>query len=468
MANLVLTPTHVGKFVGSRSQSRPGHGRVIVRADNIQWFIRYTFYAFIFSLPFEELGLTLGSTLPKLFGLALAGLALLQPSICYKSRPKALWFFALYVVAFALSAAYLMVEPPQVPQFSSLAVSSLLRLVQLLVLFWIAYNLLRHEQIIRGTLWAFVASTLVLATLLLLGITRDVSTQGRVASTFQENPNGLATVLSLGLLALFGLAYGRGMDNWKARLLFWFGSGIIAIPIVQTGSRGAVVALAASLAVFFLRGRSPATKLKLGMIGLAGIALLAVASYQIEAVRVRWERTFYDESFAGRERIYPEAVGMILEKPLTGWGPVNHLWELGARLGLQTRDEHNVYLWVLAEVGILGALPFFVGLWLCLRAAWKARHNIQGILPLVMLLFILVSSMKGTLLNRKYFWVVLSYAMASASYIAARKSWAPVSASPHRVSGATPHAPAPRRRQPSPIGKRGAVAITQMSFRRRR
>ena len=180
----------------------------------------------------------------------------------------------------------------------------------------------------------------------------------------------------------------------------------------------AVVALVGSLSVFFLRGKSLATKLKFGLIALVGIIVLVVASYQIDAVRKRWEKTFYDQDVAGRQRIYPEAIGMILESPLIGWGPINHLWELGPRVGRPSRDEHNVYLWILAEVGLVGAIPFFAGLWLCWRAAWRARHSIQGILPLVMLLFLLALSMKGTLHKNKYFWVVLSFALAAGSYTA--------------------------------------------------
>jgi hypothetical protein len=69
-------------------------------------------------------------------------------------------------------------------------------------------------------------------------------------------------------------------------------------------------------------------------------------------------------------------------------------------------------------VGLVGAIPFFGGLWLCWRAAWRARHSFQGILPLVMLSFILLTGAKGTIHKRKYYWVVLSFALAASSYTA--------------------------------------------------
>lgn len=419
MAYLIASREQTGRAVASANGRLLRRTKPIINTDTTNWIIRYTFYAFVFSLPFEEAYVTGGTTLTKLFGVALAAFALLQPRLCYKFPPKAVWAFAIYLVVFAAWGLHLVIVPPDVPEFPRSFVTSLFRLGQLLFLFWISYNLMRQERVINGALWALTAATILLALLQLAGVTSDVSRIGRV-SAFDANPNSTATVLSLGLLALFGLAYGRAKNDWKGRAIFWLSFGVLGVALVQTGSRGALVALVAGLSVFFLRGKSLAAKLKFGLIALAGVIVLIVVSYRIDTVRVRWEQTFYDQSLAGRERIYPEAIGIILERPLVGWGPIVHNWELGSRLGLPYRDEHNVYLYILAEAGLLGAIPFFAGLWLCVRAAWRARQSIQGILPLVMLLFILTASMKGTFHNRKYFWVVLSFALASATYVAPR------------------------------------------------
>jgi O-antigen ligase len=413
MASLSLAQA-VGKAPSCGDLSGPR--KLLPRFERVRWPIRYTFYAFIFSLPFEEADVSIGVTLPKLFGLALAVLALLQPRVCYKPPPRAFWCFGIYLSIFVLSGAYLILVPPNVPEFSSSVIRLLVTLTQLLMLFWLSYNLMQQDRVVNGALWALAVATIVLAVLQVLGVTGDIRRDDRM-SAFDADPNGLATVLSLGLLALYGLAYGRETHDWKNRIVFWLCSGILALAVVRTGSRGAVVAVVAALSFFFLRGKSLATKVKLGLIAFAGIIVLAWASYQVEAVRLRWEKTFYDHSTSGREIIYAETIGMILESPLIGWGPVNHLWELGPRVGWPYRDEHNVYLWILAEVGIVGATPFFIGLWLCLRAAWRVRHGLRGVLPLVMLLFILAASMNVTLHKRKYYWVVLSYALAASSYM---------------------------------------------------
>jgi O-antigen ligase len=422
MTNIVLRQKRIEQgALAPRRRSLLGRAKPIGQVPEVKWIIRYTFYAFIFSLPFEEAYIAGGTTLPKLFGVALAAVALLQPRLCYKWPPKVLWWFASYLLVFALWTLYLILAPPNVPDFSRAVIQQFTTLAQLLFLFWVSYNLLKHERVFYESLWAFTAASMILAFLQFVGVTSEISAQGRVTA-FEGNPNGLATVLSLGLLALIGLAYGRESYDWKGRVFFWLGSGVLAVAMVQTGSRGTLLALMLSLGIFFLRGKSLATKLKFGAIALVGIVILGVASYKIEAVRVRWEKTFYDEDLAGRQSIYSEAIGMILERPLIGWGPVNHLWELGPRVGEPYRDEHNVYLWVLAESGLVGAIPFFAGLWLCWRAAWKGRHGLQGILPLVMLLFLLAASMKGTLYKNKYFWMVLAYASVSSTYGALRRT----------------------------------------------
>jgi O-antigen ligase len=417
MAHVIPTRGLMGRVQAApRSNRLLARVRPVVQAPAVKWIIRYTFYMFIFSLPFEEAYLAGGTTMSKLLGLALAAVALLQPHVCYKSPPKAFRWFVIYLAIYGLWAAYLLLVPPNIPDFSSLVVGSVFRLVQFLTLFWLSYNLMKQERVVNGAFWALSAATILLSVLQILGVTSEASKDPSRMTAFEGNPNSLATVLSLGLLALFGLAYGRTKNDWKARWLFWLGAGILALAVIQTGSRGPVVAVLASLAVFFLRGKNLATKLKYAVIASVGVVFLFLASYRNEAVRVRWEKTFYDDSLAGREKIYPAAIRMILESPLIGWGPINHFWELGPRVGKPFRDEHNVYLWILAEVGLVGAIPFFIGLWLCWRSAWSARSSVQGILPAILLLFILAGSMSETGHNRKYYWVILAQALAAGSY----------------------------------------------------
>lgn len=373
--------------------------------------IRYAYYAFVFTIPFEVVGFAEDYlSLSKIAGLFFGLTALLRRRLCFQRPPKPFWYFFGY-----LSVVLMMIPFQEAPFFFE-SVTRLITLTQLLLLFWISYNLMGDERVVKGTLVSLIMACTGLAILMFLGVgsTYTIYTQDR-DTALGTNPNLLATVLSLGLLALVGLAFGRQKGDFKAFLLMAACSGLVAIGIVRTGSRGAAIALIVGLLVFPLkRTRRLGAKLMLVLVGAAAIGFLVWASYRTESVRERWESTFATGETAGRDEIFSEAWGMFLEKPLQGWGPTTHLYELGGRLGLRYRDPHSLYLWVLTETGILGAIPFFVGLWLCLRAAWKSRDGLQGVLPLALLLCLLINNLKGTGIDNKLLWIVLAYALASA------------------------------------------------------
>src|SRR5262249_10628456 len=108
---------------------------------------------------------------------------------------------------------------------------------------------------------------------------------------------------------------------------------------------------------------------------------------------------------------------MILEKPVLGWS-VAGSYEIGRREGgrffSRARDTHNTYLTVLLEVGIVGATPFFVGLWLCGLSAWRARLGNLGLLPLALFFTVVVASMTANLTWAKQLWLALALTLAGA------------------------------------------------------
>jgi O-antigen ligase len=359
-------------------------------------------------------------TISKLIGYLVVALAFLQPSRCFKLPPKAFWFFAIYLAISAVIGLFTVLAGMDEPGFARLWMTTLFSRIQMLGLFWIAYNLFQQEEVVKGTLIALALSTILIVLLQLAGLAGEIEAGKDRVAAFDANPNSVATVLSLGLLAVFGLAYGREKTDWKARLLFWATSAVLATAIVRTGSRGAAIALALSFGLVLFKQGDVGKKLKLCLLGLVVMSVLALLSYQIPAVRERWEATLMEGSLAGRDEIYPAAVGMVFDKPFLGWGPIIHLDELGLRLGRPSRDPHNAYLFVLTEAGIVGFTPFFIGLWICWRTAWKSRFTIQGVTPLMMMSFLLMINMKGSWQNKKLFWLVLGYAVASSAYNALR------------------------------------------------
>jgi O-antigen ligase len=399
------------------------------------FIIQYAYYAFIFTIPFESISFA-GNylSLSKITGLFFGLTTLLRLRLCFRRPPKAFWYFFAYLFV------VMMMIPFQEPRFTTMIIVRLITMAQLLIIFWVSFNLMGEERFLKRALLTLIAGCTILAILMLLGVgnVQDPRWEDR-DSALGTNPNTLSTILSLGLLALCGLAFGRQKSDLKALFLMAFCSGLLALEIVRTGSRGSIIAIIVSLMAFPLKKTKKFTsKLGLVLLGVLAVGFLVWASYSIKSVRERWESTFETGETAGRDRIFSNAWDMFLERPVLGWGPVTHRAELGSRLGLPFRDMHNLYLYVLTETGVLGSIPFFIGLWLCLLAAWKARNGFQGVLPLAMVACLLINNLKGTLIDNKLLWIVFAFALASQLYATRTKP-----------PGGFPRANQPVRRRPT-------------------
>jgi O-antigen ligase len=200
--------------------------------------------------------------------------------------------------------------------------------------------------------------------------------------------------------------------------------GLIGIALVQTGSRGALLALGAGLMTFVLRGGSVWSKLR-NILGILIVASFFVwVGYESDITRQRIERTLEDGDLARREQIYPNAWQMFQEKPIIGWGPITSTYELGSRLGHideDTKNPHNLILYALVSTGLLGAIPLFAGIAFAVWAAWKARPGPQGILPLAMVVAVLAANLSNLWLFNKLHWIVMAYGLACGQQLAAER-----------------------------------------------
>ena len=284
-----------------------------------------------------------------------------------------------------------------------------------MVMLWVCSDLLKDERTARSVLLAYAIAVALFA----LGIVFKVpgfyaeGAEGR-ESGMGENPNAVAANSAIALVIILGLFLSASY-----RKLFLI---ILSLPlfaaVVLSGSRGGVLAFLIGGMVYLIPYRR--SKRVLGAIFIATLAISAVVYFVAtnSDFLERWNQTYYEGSLAGREKIFPAATEMILERPLLGWQPVDWYYELGRRIGGPYfsigRDVHNLYLGVLLQVGVLGAIPFFIGLWLCGRSAWRARLGNLGLLPLALLATDLTGGMSGTGLVVKSHWLILALTLAAA------------------------------------------------------
>ncbi len=202
------------------------------------------------------------------------------------------------------------------------------------------------------------------------------------------NPNDLAAHYMLVLPFLIFLALDG--NKWKIlRLAALVATGIGLSQILGTGSRGALVALAATFLFALIFGTG---WLRLGVALFAGVALVLTPLFLPKETSQRL-KTFSSvegsgeavESLALRRELLSRGMGMTLRNPVFGEGPGQFevadnivSREAGALRGLW-RNTHNVYLKISAECGIPALILYLAGIissFLLLRKTYaRARHD---------------------------------------------------------------------------------------------
>jgi O-antigen ligase len=186
---------------------------------------------------------------------------------------------------------------------------------------------------------------------------------------------------------------------------------------METGSRGGLVALGGGLvALVFTAGGNLKARLRNGAVTLLAIGVLTYSAFTATVMRNRLEATAETGTLAGREQLWPSLVDMFLEKPLLGWGPVNNQYEVASRttdMAREHRDAHNLLLELLTAEGLAGAVPFLIGVGLCVVAAWRGRTSPFGIVPFALIALFLAANISTNLVAYKPFWWVLALAFAS-------------------------------------------------------
>jgi len=378
--------------------------------------LRWALYGFVFSLPFDAPG-RLPLELTTITGAGFLAVTLLQPRLCYGRRPLALWMFLGYLYAYWMAYVF------GGARFTSDALHSSLFYIQGLLIFCACFNLMRDPRIARNVLLTLAVAAAILAVMTVLGLGKAYDTESGRATVFGQNANRAARVLCAGLLILIGLVYGRPRPALRPQWIAWPVAALIGLAMIKGGSRGGLIALAVGLWMFSFAGTTLGTRVRNMVVALVAISLAAWGAWQSPLMKERIQLA-QQGNMAKREVIFPAALQMFKSKPIVGWGPGNQ-YNLAVRLGLPprlhlTRDTHNLFLEVLTATGILGAIPYFTGLWLCCWGAWKARRGIEGILPAAQMAALMVGNLSGNYIQLKLQWVLLAYAMASWVYLTAK------------------------------------------------
>lgn len=150
---------------------------------------------------------------------------------------------------------------------------------------------------------------------------------------------------------------------------------------------------------------------------------LAAESGDIAQIRAgEWDSIGYS-SVGIRVHLFAYGMDLWLERPWLGWGPgaLPALLDILPDAQLHYQDLHNLYLDLLVRVGLLGSLPFAIGLLLVLLAAARVvqQRRAPTDLALVLLggiglhLLLALTNMRGLNVDWRHVWMLFGGALAS-------------------------------------------------------
>jgi len=330
--------------------------------------------------------------------------------------PVVAWFM-IYVAVLALNGLFLSAE------YLSAFFERLFSLVQSIVFVWVASDLLKNEKLAKKALLAYVIAAVIVAVGLVFslpgfGVTGDVGSTR--ASAIGASGNWLSIVMAVAMVVMLGLWLNLAHKSFVQTVWMLSSMLVLSAAIVNISSRLGFLTAMAGVSVYLLpywKNRWRISAVSIGIIAIAGLAYLASYSPVLSS---RLHAFSEEGDVSGRDMIFEQALGMISERPLIGWQPIQFEYELGSRTAATygIRSAFNICLHVLMEVGVVGAVPFLIGLWLCGQGAWRARNGNLGLLPLALFVAELAASMATNSMYHKTLWFVLA---VSASVTGERK-----------------------------------------------
>jgi len=262
----------------------------------------------------------------------------------------------------------------------------------------------------RDAVWrSMVGVTSLLAGLGLLGALSDT---GRFRlSVLAGGPNAFGRMM--GLLCLGCLFFWRGhRSRW-----YWISGAIVAaFLVVLSGSRGALIAMAASLLTFLLVERVKWTRLvalaivstvvAVVLLWYTPIGRVVAASFQHRVIDLSIEQhymsgrgdRFFDAIELGRQNwIMGSGLAAF---PASGLGPY----------------PHNIFLEALTDGGLIGVALLVAVLTLGFTVLWRNRRQLDSISVAALVLALVFSQISGDFYDNRVVFIFLLLALIPRSH----------------------------------------------------
>ena len=267
------------------------------------------------------------------------------------------------------------------------ATTALSRYALNLLLLPIIFTAIRKRQHVTWLLWVFVGGALVSAAYgAIFPSTDPFSTGGGRLSGAGLNPNFLASLSVVATVLGAALAANRELAP-GLRVAAAAASGLCVLSVAATGSRGGLVSLAAVVVLGALyAGRGRRLPIVFAGATIAAVVVLYLGAFAPTEIR---ERVFVVEGGTGRTDIWTVGWRMVEDNPVLGVGAgnyktasIHYLLEPGSlprgEIIHEGKVAHNLYLHVLAELGVVGLALFGLILAFAIGCAMAAARRFKA------------------------------------------------------------------------------------------
>ncbi len=382
--------------------------------------IEYLFYLFIFLLPWQtrwiwhygQLGNGPSEYLTfSLYGTEILFFIILILALIYRCKVKdeeikflnykILDFYILFFLFFLLAGlSFIWASSWQTSVYYFVKFIEGLALLILVINFKFSFKRLGWAVVLSGVIQSLLASFQFFSQQVLankwLGLAEQLpQTLGSSVIEFDglrllraygsfTNPNILGGFLAICLIILIVLIILAELK--KEKILLWFSLPIVLVGLFFTFSKNAFLALIIGLlflSIFIFLSQDKKTKIIFGKILFVSLAVWAIlfAIYQQPVLtRLQGETRLEQKSFTERATYLAQAKELIAVNWLQGVGLGNYTLALYNRsleklASYEYQPVHNVYLLVLAELGILGFLLFILIIVKAISYIWTFPIN---------------------------------------------------------------------------------------------
>lgn len=304
--------------------------------------------------------------------------------------------------------------------------ASYFTLVQVLLLFLLTLNVIETETDFRIVLAGLLLGALVSSPLSMMVFTDNVVERARAFEA--QNPNSYGMMIGFSIIS--GLYLMRTAGSRLPRVFFLCSSLLLAVPLILAQSRTAWIATLAAIGVMIWYTRHRVRNYLVIVAVMAGLIAVLFAANLVNLTLVDRTSQLITMHNMGSSRfdVWVVAASMIADQPIIGVGyaqfPSRYNQYRAATPAIRRdmvamRDPHNTYIGVLGELGVVGLVILLLMFWSACREEDLPDRR-RAWFSDVVVMFLMMFSIGGTLTHAKLFWVGLALA-AKARHLAAEK-----------------------------------------------